>query len=65
MEREYLAIVPIHGRTEIVRHEDLEALKEGVELLLKRPRLDYPHYDFDSQVEILRVRPGWTLKQVK
>lgn len=56
-ERKYLGIVPIHGVTKVVEAEDLVEIKQAVNEALARPRIDYPHHDFDADVRIYNVRP--------
>jgi hypothetical protein len=53
-ERSYLGIVNIHGRVEVVKSQDLRILQEELDRVLSRPRVDYPHFDF--QPEIFNVR---------
>jgi len=54
-ERSYLGIVDIHGRREVVKSQDLRQVKQEIDSILARPRLDYPHHEFE--IEIFNVRP--------
>lgn len=54
-ERFYLGIVPIHGRTEVVKSQDLVELKQQINDILETPQRHYPHLEF--QPEIYNVRP--------
>lgn len=56
-ERRYLAIVPIHGLTRVFEDEDLTGIKQNIDSALERPKRDYPHHDFESNIQLYNVRP--------
>ena len=37
--------------------QDLAGIRQNIDSVLERPKRDYPHYDFESNIRIYNVRP--------
>ena len=53
--REYLSIIPIHGNIKAVRARDLSELLKKEEKVLKKPKTDYPNFDFEAEIQRFSV----------
>ncbi|HEY5601333.1 MAG TPA: hypothetical protein VIK81_04600 [Patescibacteria group bacterium] len=53
--REYLSIIPIHGNIKAVRARDLSELLKEEEKVLKKPKTDYPNFDFEAEIQRFSV----------
>lgn len=53
-ERQFFAVVPIHGKFGLIESESMEEVKKGVAEVLERPKRDYPNYDFEKDIILIK-----------
>jgi len=52
--KEYLAVVPVHGRATLVEGRKIKRVRKEVAKVLEEPKRVYPNYDFEGGVVLFK-----------
>jgi septin family protein len=55
-KEKYFAVIPIHGKSEVVEAEDLENLSVNIDRVLEKPEITFPFHNFREGITFIKGR---------